>query len=212
MVAMKKVEWYFDFISPYSYLQSELLHTLPPNVDMTYRPVLFAGLLKHWGNKGPAEIPPKRLWTFEHVAWLARKHDIPMKLPTQHPFNPLPLLRLCIALNTMPSAVRRLFRYVWRDGHLPTDGVAWQELLEELGVPDVQIDTPEVKQKLRENGERAIAAGVFGVPTTVVDNRCFWGFDSTEMLLAYLRDNPFFQSEQLKAAQALPPGVQRNQT
>ncbi|WP_170942314.1 DsbA family protein, partial [Noviherbaspirillum denitrificans] len=97
---MKKLDWYFDFISPFSYLQSELLHTLPDDVEITFRPVLFAGLLAHWDNKGPAEIVPKRTWTFEHCAWLAYENGIPMTMPAHHPFNPLPLLRLCIALGS----------------------------------------------------------------------------------------------------------------
>lgn len=207
---MKKIDWYFDFISPFSYLQCELLHTLPPDVEIDFRPVLFAGLLQHWDNKGPAEIVPKRLWTFEHCAWLAHKHGIPMTMPPHHPFNPLPLLRLSIALGNMPSVVQRLFRYVWREGKLPTEQHHWEALLQELGATPEMLDAPEVKQKLRSNGENAIHAGVFGVPTAVVDNRCFWGLDSTDMLQAYLRGDPFFQSEQLRCAQELPQGIQRD--
>jgi 2-hydroxychromene-2-carboxylate isomerase len=120
---MNKIDWYFDFISPFSYLQSELLHRLPTETEVRFKPLLFAGLLNHWDNKGPAEIVPKRAWTFEHCAWLAHRHGIPMTMPAHHPFNPLPLLRLCIALGATPAAVQRLFRYVWREGKLPTYSV-----------------------------------------------------------------------------------------
>jgi len=205
---MKSLDWYFDFISPFSYLQSELLHTLP-DVQITYRPVLFAGLLSHWDNKGPAEIVPKRTWTFEHCAWLAYKHGIPMTMPPHHPFNPLPLLRLCIALGNTPEAVHRLFRYVWREGRLPAEETHWDALMQELGATPAMLESPEVKQQLRTNGELAIAAKVFGVPTAVVDNRSFWGLDSTDMLVAYLREDPFFSSDLLRQAQTLPQGVQR---
>jgi len=206
---MHKIDWYFDFISPFSYLQSELLHTLPDDAAITFRPVLFAGLLSHWDNKGPAEIVPKRAWTFEHCAWLAHRHGIPITMPPHHPFNPLPLLRLCIALGNTERAVHRLFRYVWREGRLPTDDAHWQALLSEVGATPDMLDTPEVKQQLRTNGEMAIAANVFGVPTAVVDNRCFWGLDSTDMLVAYLRGDPFFHSDLLRQAQTLPQGVHR---
>ena len=208
--ALTKIDWYFDFISPFSYLQSELLHTLPAEAEIHFKPILFAGLLNHWGNVGPAEITPKRTWTFEHCAWLAHRHRIALTLPAQHPFNPLPLLRLCIALGATPEVVQRLFRYVWRDGKLPTEPVAWQALLDELGATPAMLDAPEVKAQLRANGEQAIAAGVFGVPTAVVDNRCFWGLDATDMLRAYLTGDPFFQSEQLQRAQTLPQGIHRN--
>jgi 2-hydroxychromene-2-carboxylate isomerase len=205
----KQIDWYFDFISPFSYLQNEILHTLPEDACITYKPVLFAGLLQHWDNKGPAEIVPKRLWTFEHCAWLAHKHGIPMKPPAHHPFNPLPLLRLCIALGTTADVVQRLFRYVWRDGMLPTDADHWEALLNEHHVTAGMLDSPDVKLQLRNNGEQAIAAGVFGVPTAVVDQRCFWGLDSTDMLEAYLRGDAFFESMLLKQAQTLPQGIQR---
>ena len=209
---MKRLDWYFDFISPFAYLQSELLHTLPPEVELHFKPVLLAGLLQHWDNKGPAEIPPKREWTFAHCAWLAHKHGIALTMPAHHPFNPLPLLRLCLALNATPAAVHRLFRYVWREGKLPTDSEHWQALLQELQVMPDRLETAAIKQQLRDNGEQAIAAKVFGVPSAVVDQRCFWGLDGTDMLQAYLRGDAFFQSEQLKRAEALPQGIQRNRT
>jgi 2-hydroxychromene-2-carboxylate isomerase len=132
-------------------------------------------------------------------------------MPAQHPFNSLPLLRLCIALGTTPSVVHRLFRYVWREGKLPTEDENWQALLVELGATNDMLNIPEVKQQLIDHGEQAIAAGVFGVPTAVLNGRCFWGLDSTEMLLAYLRGDPFFESQQFKRARALPQGIQRKQ-
>lgn len=207
---MTRMDWYFDFISPFSYLQSERLHTLPSTLDIHFKPVLFAGLLNHWDNKGPAEIVPKRLWTFEHCAWLAHRHGIALTLPAHHPFNPLPLLRLCVALGATPAVVQRLFRYVWREGHLPTEDAPWHALLDELGVQSGQLDTPEVKATLRANGEQAIAAGVFGVPTAVVDQRCFWGLDGTDMLQAYLDGDAFFQSDALRQARLLPQGIGRD--
>lgn len=206
---MKQLAWYFDFISPFSYLQSELLHTLPADVQVTFKPLLFAGLLNHWDNKGPAEIAPKRTWTFEHCAWLAHRHGIPMTMPAHHPFNPLPLLRLCIALGSTDEVVHRLFRFVWREGRLPTEEQHFSALLQELKATPDMLDASEIKQRLRTHGEEAIAAGVFGVPTAVVDNRCFWGLDATDMLHAYLRGDPFFDSELLRQARQLPPGIQR---
>ncbi|MDE2428804.1 MAG: DsbA family protein [Burkholderiales bacterium] len=206
---MKQMDWYFDFISPFAYLQSEMLEQLQGVETIRYRPLLFAGLLNHWENKGPAEIPPKRQWTFEHCAWLAHHHGIPMCMPPEHPFNPLPLLRLCLALDCTPEVVQRLFRFVWREGHIPSESEHWQALLDELYVSRDMLDTPEVKNALRKNGEDAIAARVFGVPTAVVDGRCFWGLDGTSMLQAYLNGDAFFDSDALRAAQQMPNGQQR---
>ncbi len=208
-MSFRTVVWYFDFVSPFAYLQSSRLDGLAMHALVRCKPVLFAAILNHVGQKGPAEIPPKRSWTFEHVAWLARQCNTPLKLPREHPFNPLPLLRLALVLGPSVEVVQRLFAYVWRDGHLPDEAVHWNALLAELGVDAAALDAPEVKKALRENTDEAIAAGVFGVPTAIVEGHLFWGFDATEMIYALLNGDSFFESDALKAAQALPEGVRR---
>ena len=210
------IDWYFDFISPYSYLAFESLPAalagIEPAPVLRYRPVLFAGLLNHWGNVGPAEVPPKRRFTYEHCTWLADRHGIPMRAPRRHPFNPLPLLRAAIAAGSAGAAIGRLFRFVWRDGALP-DEPAFDALLADLGLAPAALDTPEVKAALRANGEAAIADGVFGVPTAVARTargvRAIWGFEALPMLADWLRDAPVFQGEQMQRAADLPPGEQR---
>jgi 2-hydroxychromene-2-carboxylate isomerase len=211
---MKPVlDWYFDFLSPFSYLQNSRLESVAAHATVHRRALLFAGLLAHWGNVGPAEIAVKRVWTFEHCAWLARRHHLPFVLPPQHPFNPLPLLRLAVSLGedgVVPSEIAtRLFRYVWIDGCLPTDAQAWGALLSELGTSAAAIESFAVKAALRANGERAIEAGVFGVPTSVVAGHSFWGFESTDMLEAFLKGDAFFDGDIYRAAREMPPGLQR---
>ncbi len=203
------IDWYFDFISPYSYLQWQRLRREAPTLALRPCPVLFAGLLAHWENKGPVEIPPKRSWTYAHCLWVARRHDLPMRLPSAHPFNPLPLLRLAIALGASEEVVDRLFAFVWRDGHLPSDEGPWQDLLDELLVEPADIHADAIKQELHANCEQAIAAGVFGVPTAVVDGQLFWGVDATDMLLAYVAGDPFFDTEAWHSAATLPAAQHR---
>ena len=101
-----KIDWYFDFISPFAYLQLVQLQSSHAVVDINFKPILLAGLLKHWGQKGPAEIPSKRIFTYRHILWLARQSNIPLKMPPGHPFNPLKALRLAIFLDNDES-----FRY-----------------------------------------------------------------------------------------------------
>ena len=205
----KTVAWYFDFISPFAYLQWQLLQRQTTDFTLQPIPTLFAGLLAHWDNKGPVEILPKRQWTYEHCLWIAHRHGITMRLPNQHPFNPLPLLRLCIAKQNDHAVVDRLFRYVWQEGHLPSEEHAWQALLNELQITQAEIETAEVKDSLRRHGDLAIAAGVFGVPTAVVNQQCFWGVDATDMLIAYLQQDAFFSTAAFQGAQNLPVGIQR---
>ena len=206
---MRSIDWYFDFLSPFAYLQNAVLTRVEAHAPVTRRPILFAGLLVHWGQLGPAEIAPKREWTFRHCVWLAARHGIPLKMPTMHPFNPLPLLRLSIASGDTAAVVDRLFRFVWIEGHVPTDPVAWSALLDELGVDEEALTSSSVKEALRSNGADALRAGVFGVPTAIVDGETFWGFEATDMLLDYLDDAAMFTSDGMVAASRLPMGTSR---
>jgi 2-hydroxychromene-2-carboxylate isomerase len=212
---MKHLDFYFDPISPFACLAFERLpHALAGlSYSVAYRPVLFAGLLSHWGQKGPAEIEPKRAWTFRHVQWMAQRQGIEMQTPAQHPFNPLALLRLAIACapeGGTPSrfVCEQVFRHVWRGGGDPNDGARLAALAAQLApLRDPAGDT--VKQALRDGTAAAVAKGVFGVPTIEVDGRLFWGLDSLEMLGAYLRGDGWFDTPAWDAAALAPPGVNR---
>ena len=203
---MKTVEWFFDFVSPYSYFQCEKLSCLPQTVRLEYKPVLFAGLLNHWGHKGPVEIDAKRKFTFRSCIWIARRDNIPFNLPRAHPFNPLSLLRLSIALDNRPEVVRDLFRFVWREGKLPDDVEAWSRLIHQLDVPnaDELIRSTEVKQRLRDNTDYAIEKGVFGVPTFRVDGEIFWGVDLFDFFLDYLNNPDLLKDPEMQRVDNLP--------
>jgi 2-hydroxychromene-2-carboxylate isomerase len=203
-----KTDWYFDFISPYAYLQFARLRELDSKLDLTLKPILFAALLDHWGQLGPAEIAPKRAFTYAQVSWLARRQGVKLNVPEAHPFNPLKLLRLALHLGCTRDVVARLFAFVWQDGHIPENEMAWRDLVRELGVTDAEaaIARPEIKATLRKNTDEAIAAGVFGVPTLVVatmtgSEKTFWGNDATQMVLDYLADPEPFRRDDERIAQ-----------
>ena len=208
---MASVDWYFDFISPFAYLQSEQLALLGPSVRVRYRPVLFAGLLNAHGQKGPAEVPRKRVFSYRFLVWQARRLGIQFKMPPEHPFNPLPLLRLAIACDCAPEAVHRIFRFVWRDGRLPDLPIEWAELVAALGVADAErrIAAPEVKDELRRNTDEAIARGVFGVPTLMIGDELFWGADATLMAADYLAAGARWTDPEYDRVAALPEGAVR---
>lgn len=207
------IDWYFDFISPYSYLQSERLPALPSGATLRPRAILFAGLLEHWGQKGPAEIPGKRTFTYRHVQWVAQRDGIPLRFPPSHPFNPIKALRLAVALDESMAAIHAIYRHIWRDGrHTDPEG-DWAALAAAVGLSPEEASSrasdPAVKARLRRNGEEAIAAGVFGVPTLLVDGVPFWGYDATAMAVDYLRDPAAFMDGEMKRVSQLPIGVRR---
>ena len=192
---MQRVIFDFDIVSPYAYLAFERLPSALEGVShhVEYRPLLFAGLLKHWGNTAPVDVAPKKAWLFRQSEWIAQQEGIVFRPPTPHPFNPLALLRLLVAsapAGGQPNrrAVELAFRHVWaRDGGDPGDAAALQALTEAIA-PVREPAGPEVKQELQARTADAAAAGVFGVPSFRLDDgQLFWGTDSMAMLAHAMR-------------------------
>ncbi len=209
-----KLNWYFDFISPFAYLQFNQFDKLPRNVEIEYKPILLAGLLNHWKNIGPAEVPPKRLFTYQHCLWKAKNLGIDYKMPPAHPFNSLSALRLSIALNNDPKVIGIIFECIWRYGLDIHSNQAINHLQEKLCINNLieLVSQTDVKKQLITNTEQAAENNIFGVPTftdTANPNQHFWGLDAFEMLLDYINNPAAFNSEEMIRLQTLPEGVQR---
>jgi 2-hydroxychromene-2-carboxylate isomerase len=206
---MRAVTWYFDFVSPFACICLHRLKELPPQVAIEYRPVLFAGLLNHWGQKGPAELPSKRRYTYRWSHWWASSLGIPFRYPAAHPFNPLHHLRLAIACGSKPEAVRRIFDAIWTTGEDASDPGRFSDLLMELGIFREALEKSEIKNILRKNTEAAVQRGVFGVPTFEVDGELFWGADSIEFLKDFLEDPSVVRNQEMQRLDGLPVAAAR---
>ena len=204
-----QAKWYFDFVSPFSYLQFKRLDRVPPALEYEMVPVLFAGLLKHWEHKGPAEIQPKRVDTYRHCQWLADHLGVPFQMPQAHPFNPLPYLRLCLSLGSSPKVVGEIFNYLWAEGAPAQTEAGIAELAQRLGVENLaeELNSSSAKQELRANTEQAIAEGVYGVPTFVVDTERFWGLDQMEMLSEWFANQDEMSQISTKRFTNFPSGL-----
>ena len=201
------IDWYFDFVSPYSYI---CLHRLREfSNSIIYKPVLFAGLLNHWGQKGPAEIPAKRRWTYRWCHWWARELGVSFRFPAAHPFNPLQHLRLALACGSRPDAVKRIFEWVWMSGENANDAGRFSLLCKQLEVDEQRLAAPEVKDSLRKNTEEAAARGVFGVPSFVVDGEVFWGADAVDFVKAFLANPAIVRNDEMRRLDGLPVGAAR---
>lgn len=206
---MKSATWYFDFISPFAYIGLHRLKELPADLRIEYRPVLFAGILDHWGQKGPAELPTKRRYTYRISHWTATRLGLPFRYPAAHPFNPLHHLRLAIAAGCTTEAIRTIFESVWTTGEDAADQSRFASLCARLGVKRESLGAPEVKETLRRNTDDAIKRGVFGVPTLEIDGELFWGADSIEFLTAYLKDSSVVRNPEMHRLDNLPIAAAR---
>jgi 2-hydroxychromene-2-carboxylate isomerase len=187
---------------------------------VTYTPILFAGLLKNHGQLGPAEIAPKREWTYRQVMWQAKALGIDCQMPASHPFNPLGLLRLATACGEVSAfgathtnrfVTQQLFDHVWK----PAEGGKSQDAADpaRLAVLTEQLAhkikagaepaSDVAKARLKANTDAALQAECFGVPTLCAlragaaagTEKNFWGLDALPMLREYLEGSDWFDSE-----------------
>jgi 2-hydroxychromene-2-carboxylate isomerase len=203
---MRKAIWYFDFVSPFAYICLHRLKELPPDLAIEYRPVLFAGILNHWGQKGPAELPTKRRYTYRWSHWWAHSLGLSLKYPAAHPFNPLHHLRLALACGSKPEAIKAIFDDIWTTGADASDAARFAALSSKLGVAEIG---QEAKDQLRKNTNEAVQRGVFGVPTFEVDGELFWGADSIEFLADFLKKPSILNNQEIQRLDELPTAASR---
>jgi len=215
-MAERALRFHFDYISPYSYLAWHRLQTFAPRHGLRVEPVptLFAGLLNEHGHKGPGEIPPKRAYMFKDCLRGAALLNVPFHPPATHPFNPLPSLRASLLEmddDTRASLVTRFYAATWAESRDIGSAEVVSALCAEVGVPDalVRIQDPAIKTRLLEVGREAIAAGVFGVPTMIVDGELFWGTDSFPHLERFLAGEDPIDPEDFGRWAAVVPSATR---
>lgn len=207
----KPAIWYFDLISPFAYLALTKLDAIEELRPVVMKPIVFGAVLKHWGQLGPAEIAPKRVHTYRLATHLAQALGVPFRFPPSHPFNPLAMLRLLTALDGQEGAVREAFRLIWGQGRDGNDPAVLAEVAAAAGEPAAlgRIGEQPVKDALRLATEEAVAAGIFGVPSLLIDGEIFWGVDAMAMARDYLVAPERFLSGEMARVSSLPVGVQR---
>jgi 2-hydroxychromene-2-carboxylate isomerase len=205
---MHHITFYYDPISPYAYLAFMQLPKALEGLSysVTYQPILFAGLLKAHGTLGPAEIAPKREWTYRQVLWTAKSLDIPFQMPAAHPFNPLGLLRLATACanergETNRFITQQIFNHVWLGSADASDAERLAALAQTLA-SNIKTDAEGAKTRLKANTDGALQQGCFGVPTlralragdATGQEKNFWGLDALPMLREYLEGGAWFDA------------------
>ncbi|HEY8074903.1 MAG TPA: 2-hydroxychromene-2-carboxylate isomerase [Labilithrix sp.] len=180
--------FYFDFISPYAYLAATQVHALAARVGQKVElaPVFTAALLKAHDSKGPGEVPAKRAYVAKDAQRKARALGIPpLVWPPVHPFNPLVALRVAslpMEAETRRRLVDALFAATWAEGMGVDAPEKVAAVATRIGLDGPALvraaDEPEAKTTLRTRTDEAVARGVFGVPTLLVDGEIFWGTDA----------------------------------
>lgn len=204
---MRKLQFYFDFISNNAYLAWTQLPKLAQQHDLAIAPVpvLFAGLLKAHANVGPAEIGPKREWMGKNILRKAALLDVPLNPPLHHPFNPLLPLRAC----SLPmdeskrwQLIDALFQAVWVDRkHISDPGVV-RDCANRAGLDGneiiEQVSAGLASESLKQQTAEAVARGAFGIPTMLIDDELFFGYDDFVYIDLFLKGEDPLDKDRLK--------------
>jgi 2-hydroxychromene-2-carboxylate isomerase len=218
-----QVDFYFDYLSPYAYFASLRIVEVCQRrgVHLGIQPVLFAALLDHWGQKGPAEIAPKRLFVFKDAVRYAALNGVELAFPRHHPFNPLTALRLSlpeVAGADQARVVSTIFEAGWARGIDLGSRNELQAALDRAGLEGGRLlartDEPAVKELLRNRTSAAVQRGVFGIPTMVARGfdpeqpsaeELFWGNDAVAHLERCLDGTDPLATSPLREVLLRPP-------
>jgi len=180
------VRFYLDYISPYTYLALAASEAFAAEHDVAWepRPVLYAGLLEATNLVGPAEEPVKRAYTVRDIVRCADRIGAPLVGPPAHPFNSLAALRTTCLFTDDPGAMDLAVAFsaaAWAEGRDLAEVAVVADVVERVGLDAADLTArladPAVKADLRRRTERALALGVFGVPTFEWEGELFWGHD-----------------------------------
>ena len=189
---IKPFDFFFDFISPYSYLAHKQIRKLEKenNIKINYKPILLGGLHKLAGVTAAAFIPSKTKYMIRDCKMIAEKHNIKFKFNTNFPINSLALMRgVFLAQNKkkLNQYVDFFFDAYWEDGlNLNSDKILNSILINlNINFNEFQliISDQKIKNKLTAQTNEAYNKGVFGAPSFIINNKLFWGQDRLEFVL-----------------------------
>ena len=189
---IKPFDFYFDFVSPYSFLAHKEIRKVEnkEGIKIRYNPILLGGLHNLHGIKAPAFIPAKAKHMIKDCKLIAERNNIRFKFNSYFPIRSLNLMRGVLVAeedNIKNYYIDSIFNTIWQDGLNMNDDIIIQKVLKNLNVNPktfaLRITSSLIKDSLRTKTNNAYEKGIFGAPTYVVNNKIFWGQDRIEFAL-----------------------------
>ena len=189
---IKSFDFFFDFISPYSYLAHKQIRNIEfqNKIEINYMPILLSGLLNLAEIKAPVFIPSKAKFMIKDCKLFAEKLNIKFKFNSYFPIQSLNLMRgVLIAKkeNKTSLYIDKFFEACWKDGLNLNDQKIVDEILKELNFNletfKLKISEHKIKDELKKRTKDAFSKGVFGAPSFIINNKMFWGQDRLEFVL-----------------------------
>ena len=189
---IKPFDFYFDFISPYSFLAHKEIRKIEnkEGCKIRYIPILLGGLHNLHGIKAPAFIPAKAKHMIKDCKLIAERNNIKFKFNSYFPIRSLNLMRGVLVAeedNIKNYYIDNIFNTIWQNGLNMNDEIIIQKVLKNLNANPktfaLRSTSSLIKDSLRKKTTEAYEKGIFGAPTFVVNNKIFWGQDRLEFAL-----------------------------
>ena len=188
----KTFEFYFDFVSPYSFIAHKEIRKLEKKnlIKVRYKPVLLGGLHNLHGIKAPAFIPSKAKFMIKDCKLITEKKRISFKFNSYFPIKTLNLMRGALVAeedNFLNYYIDKIFDSVWKDGLNMNDQSIIDKILKNINVNPkeffLRTNSESIKNLLKKKTSEAFDKGIFGAPTFYVNNKIFWGQDRLDYAL-----------------------------
>ena len=185
----KKIDFYFDFISPYTYLAHKKIQSLEKNIKINYKPILLGGLHNLEGITAPAFIKPKLKHMINDCVLIAKKNQFDFIWNSKFPLNTISLMRGYFYINSdiRDMYINVMFDAYWKDNLDISNEEILISLLEKCKIKKNEflknIKDQKIKDKLKDATKEAHDKEIFGAPTFIINEKIFWGQDRLEYAL-----------------------------
>ena len=179
----KTIDFYFDFISPYTYIGHKRIEKEGNGINFNYKPILLGGLHKLWNITPQAYIEPKKQFMIMDCEMVSKKFKIDFIFNSKFPLNTIKLMRGCLILENdqLKKYIQLVFDAYWKNNEDITSNKVLSKILTQIGINfeefSKKIEENEIKEKLKNFTNDAFKKNIFGAPTYVVNNKNFWGQD-----------------------------------
>ena len=188
---IKTIDFYFDFVSPYSYLAHKRVRNVEKknNLKFNYKPILLGGLHNLIGITAPAFINPKAKFMIRDCKMIAKKLNIQFRFNPLFPINSLNLMRGLLTIDPTNKScyIDNFFNAYWQHALNLNEEKIIFDVLKKCKVKKIEfqkkIKELKIKNKLKKLTQEAFNKDVFGAPTFVVNNKIFWGQDRLDYAL-----------------------------
>ena len=185
----ENIDFYFDFVSPYTYIGHKRVELEGGEFNFTYKPILLGGLHKLWGITPHAFIEAKKQFMIQDCKMVSKKLKIDFKFNSKFPFNSIKFMRGCLVLNEerLKKYINLVFDAFWKEDKDITDKNVITKILEEIEINfddfNQKTENADIKAKLKDLTTEAYKKNIFGTPTFVAGDKLFWGQDRFEFAI-----------------------------